>query len=181
MGKLLGAGMTGAVHVATHNTTGKTYAVKSINIHKLDPAQLGELRNEVALLRRLDHPAIVRLYEVYETKRRIFLVMQYLTGDDLSKGAKRLGTETKVRAVIRNICRAIAYCHAKQIIHRDIKLENFVFTQKGNYEDISVIDFGISKRWTIDHNGQVFAFHTFARTHLVSLSYPYLIFTNLFT
>jgi len=143
-GKLLGAGMTGSVHIATHRETKKRFAIKSINKRKLDPAQLGELKNEVDLLRRLDHPAIVRLYEVYEQGSKMYLVMQLLLGKDLGK--VRLKTEREVAIVMRKIVQAIAYCHSKGICHRDIKLENFVFTSTDKLDDIIVIDFGIGKK-----------------------------------
>jgi len=143
-GKLLGAGMTGAVHVATKRDTGEKFAIKSINKRKLDPAQLGELKNEVDLLKQLDHPNIVRLYETYEHNDKMYLIMQLLSGKDLGKVLFK--TEAQVAKVMRKICAAIAYCHAKGITHRDIKLENFVFTSKDNLEDIVVIDFGIGKK-----------------------------------
>ncbi|GAB5353535.1 hypothetical protein AAMO2058_000043900 [Amorphochlora amoebiformis] len=143
-GKLLGAGMTGAVHVGIHRDTGVRYAIKSINKRKLDPAQLGELKNEVALLRILDHPSIVRLYEVYELPNRMYLVMQLLEGKDL--GQVRFNTERQVAKVMRKIVHAIGYCHSKGVVHRDIKLENFVFTSVDNLEDVIVIDFGIGKK-----------------------------------
>jgi len=82
-GNLLGAGMTGSVHVVTHRKTKQRFAIKSINKHKLDPAQLEELRNEVDILRQLDHPNIVRLYEVYEQGTKMYLVMQLLEGKAL--------------------------------------------------------------------------------------------------
>mmetsp|Transcript_25037 Transcript_25037/g.34875 ORF Transcript_25037/g.34875 Transcript_25037/m.34875 type:complete len:540 (+) Transcript_25037:50-1669(+) len=143
-GPLLGAGMTGAVHIATHRQTKIKYAVKSINKRKLDPAQLGELKNEVDLLRRLDHPNIVRLYEVYEQGNKIYLVMQLLLGKDLGK--VDFENEKQVAIVMRKVVQAISYCHSKGICHRDIKLENFVFTSEENLEDIIVIDFGIGKK-----------------------------------
>mmetsp|Transcript_7294 Transcript_7294/g.17786 ORF Transcript_7294/g.17786 Transcript_7294/m.17786 type:complete len:550 (-) Transcript_7294:179-1828(-) len=146
-GRLLGAGMTGAVHIATHRKSGKKYAIKSINKRKLDPAQLGELKNEVELLRQLDHPNIVRLYEVYEHGNKMYLVMQLLLGKDLGK--VNFTNERQVAIVMKKIVNAIAYCHSQGICHRDIKLENFVFTSKENLEDIIVIDFGIGKR-TVD-------------------------------
>lgn len=149
-GKLLGAGMTGSVNLATHKKTKRQYAVKSINLRKLDPAQLGELRNEIALLRKLDHPQIVRLFEVYERKSKIFLVMQYLSGKDLGQARLSLRKrESVLMPIIKSICRAISYCHANNIVHRDIKPENFVFAEKGNSaSDVIVIDFGISKNWS---------------------------------
>mmetsp|Transcript_8716 Transcript_8716/g.14151 ORF Transcript_8716/g.14151 Transcript_8716/m.14151 type:complete len:427 (+) Transcript_8716:115-1395(+) len=143
-GNLLGAGMTGSVHVVTHRKTKQRFAIKSINKHKLDPAQLEELRNEVDILRQLDHPNIVRLYEVYEQGTKMYLVMQLLEGKDLGKVQFR--TEREVARVMRKIISAIAYCHSKGICHRDIKLENFVFTSPDNLEDIIVIDFGIGKK-----------------------------------
>mmetsp|Transcript_12641 Transcript_12641/g.22940 ORF Transcript_12641/g.22940 Transcript_12641/m.22940 type:complete len:582 (+) Transcript_12641:78-1823(+) len=143
-GKLLGAGMTGSVHVGKHKETGELYAIKSINKRKLDPAQIGELKNEVDLLRRLDHPSIVRLYEVFEQGSKMYLIMQLLSGKDLGKA--RFKNELEVATVMYKICQAIAYCHANGICHRDIKLENFVFTSKNNHEDICVIDFGIGKK-----------------------------------
>ena len=77
--KKLGAGITGAVHVVEHKERkGQKYALKSVNLKKLDPAQLKELRNEVALLKKLDHPHIVRLYECYETDKSMDLIFSNL-------------------------------------------------------------------------------------------------------
>mmetsp|Transcript_12594 Transcript_12594/g.18833 ORF Transcript_12594/g.18833 Transcript_12594/m.18833 type:complete len:498 (+) Transcript_12594:73-1566(+) len=153
-GRLLGAGMTGAVHIGIHKDSGERFAIKSINKRKLDPAQLGELKNEVNLLRQLDHPNIVRLYQVYEPQgqNKMYLVMQLLSGKDLGK--VRFSSESQVRRVMKKICGAIGYCHAQGVVHRDIKLENFVFTSKDNKEDsIVVIDFGIGKK-TEDVSGE---------------------------
>ena len=146
--KKLGAGITGAVHVVEHKERkGQKYALKSVNLKKLDPAQLKELRNEVALLKKLDHPHIVRLYECYETDKSMDLILELMEGGDLHdayhKKPKEF-TEVKVCELIRQLVSAVAYCHSLGITHRDIKPANICFS-KGDFENIKLIDFGIGK------------------------------------
>ena len=146
--KKLGAGITGAVHVVEHKERkGQKFALKSVNLKKLDPAQLKELRNEVALLKKLDHPHIVRLYECYETDKSMDLILELMEGGDLHdayhKKPKEF-TEVKVCELIRQLVSAVAYCHSLGITHRDIKPANICFS-KGDFENIKLIDFGIGK------------------------------------
>jgi len=146
--KKLGAGITGAVYKVEHKKMkGKMFAVKSVNLDKLDAMQLKELRNEVALLKKLDHPHIVRLYETYESEMTIDLVMELLEGGDLYDGFKKNPenfTETKVATLINQLLSAISYVHSFGIIHRDIKPANVCFRDE-SYENIVLIDFGIGR------------------------------------
>jgi len=146
--KKLGAGITGAVYKVEHKKMkGKLFAVKSVNLDKLDAMQLKELRNEVALLKKLDHPHIVRLYETYESEVTIDLVMELLEGGDLYDGFKKNPkqfTETKVATLIHQLLSAVNYVHSFGIIHRDIKPANVCFRDE-NYENIVLIDFGIGR------------------------------------
>ena len=146
--KKLGAGITGAVYKVEHKTMeGKLFALKSVNLDKLDTAQLKELRNEVALLKKLDHPHIVRLYETFESDTTMDLVMELLEGGDLYdayKGRKEEFTEKKICELIRQLVSAVSYCHKFDIIHRDIKPANVCF-RTGERDSIVLIDFGIGK------------------------------------
>ena len=76
LGKLLGSGMTGTVNIVTHKHTNTDYAMKTINLDRIDRRQLGELRNEIQILKHLDHPNIVKLIETYDDKKHIRLIME---------------------------------------------------------------------------------------------------------
>ena len=148
MKKKLGAGITGAVYVVERkDKPGQRYALKSVNLKKLDPAQLKELRNEVALLKKLDHPHIVRLYECYETDVSMDLILELMEGGDLHDAYYKTPdkfTEAKVCELICQLVSAVAYCHGLGITHRDIKPANICFS-KGDFENVKLIDFGIGK------------------------------------
>lgn len=142
-GKVLGAGITGSVKTVTHRKTGEIYAMKSINLARINKAQLKELRNEIRILRQLDHPNIVRLYETFEDKKAIYLIMELCTGGEVT--VKGLTRESQVVAVLAQLLAAIRYCHERGVVHRDLKLENIIFADDDPKSfDIKLIDFGLS-------------------------------------
>eukprot|EP00946_MAST-07B_sp_MAST-7B-sp1_P001870 g1870.t1 len=149
--KHLGEGITGAVHLVKHKRTGELYAKKSINLSDQDPAQKKELINEINLLRVLDHPNIVHLYECFNYNDEMHLIMENLEGGELysmlRSGEKRHEfTDDEVASICHGALSALAYCHARKIVHRDLKPQNIVFPTKGDLSDVKIIDFGMSKR-----------------------------------
>ena len=147
----LGEGITGAVHLVKHKRTGELFAKKSINLADQDPAQKKELINEINLLRVLDHPNIVHLYECFNYNDEMHLIMENLEGGELysmlrSGENKHEFTDAEVAAICHGALSALAYCHARKIVHRDLKPQNIVFPTKGDLSDVKIIDFGMSKR-----------------------------------
>jgi len=144
--KELGEGITGQVYMVV-NKRGQEKAMKTINLHRINKAQIKELRLEVALLKTLDHPNIVRLLEVFEDSHHAMLVMDLCNGGNLaSKGARnRLRTERAVASVVYQLFLAVKYIHEKNIIHRDIKLENVMLVSDDVRSlHVQLIDFGLS-------------------------------------
>ncbi len=149
--KTLGEGITGAVHLVRHLHTGCLYAKKSINLADQDPAQKAELRNEIKLLRVLDHPNIVHLYETFEHDGQMHLIMENCEGGELFKMLRsgpnhHTFSEAEVAAICHGALSALAYCHNLKIVHRDLKPQNIVFPKTGDLSDIKIIDFGMSKQ-----------------------------------
>ena len=111
-----------------------------------------ELRNEIDLLRELDHPNIVHLYECFEHDGQIHLIMENCEGGELYAmfvhGSQQFHTftETEISKICFGALSALSYCHKKGIVHRDLKPQNIVFPHEGNLNDIKIIDFGMSKR-----------------------------------
>jgi serine/threonine protein kinase len=97
------------------------YALKSIQLRLVEKKYIEELRNEIDVLRSLDHPNIVKAYEVYETKGNIYVIMEYCSGGDLY--ARAPYTESESVPLISQICSAISYMHKKGVVHRDLKIE----------------------------------------------------------
>lgn len=109
--------------------------------------------NEVALLKNMDHPNIVRLYELYQDDKNYFLVTEFLTGGELlDKITKqKVFTEKMAAEYMKQIMSALAYCHAEKIIHRDLKPANIMFESNDPQARIKVIDFGTAKK---SYNGE---------------------------
>ena len=155
-GPLLGKGNWGTVRVVTRKRDGSRFACKRLRISKqLSQQQLDELRNEIQLLSKVDHPFISKLYETYEEEKvYMYLIMELLEGGELysmlvEQNKDGHYTEKKAVKYVQQMLSAVCYLHERGIVHRDLKLENFVFRDKKNKE-LVLIDFGLSKRYD-DH------------------------------
>eukprot|EP01117_Protostelium_nocturnum_P016856 TRINITY_DN6754_c0_g1_i1.p1 TRINITY_DN6754_c0_g1~~TRINITY_DN6754_c0_g1_i1.p1 ORF type:complete len:591 (+),score=192.21 TRINITY_DN6754_c0_g1_i1:86-1858(+) len=142
----LGNGSGGKVIAARHKESGKPAAIKVIKKRSLEEEEFfGRIKKESEIMMQLDHPNIIKLYEVLETKSELMIVMELVEGGtDLLKFLKKKEkfSEKDARVVFNQILDAIGYCHSKQIFHRDIKHENLLVSTE---ETIKVIDFGLSR------------------------------------
>lgn len=143
---VLGTGLSGAVRLA-RSKDGSKYAVKSFNKRELSSSLKYELKTEAEIYLSLDHPHIARLEQVYETDDEIHMVMELMEGgelfDRLTK--KKRYTEEAAAETARQMLLAVAYLHSRQIIHRDLKLENFLY-ECADSSHLKLIDFGFSKK-----------------------------------
>jgi len=120
----------------------RTFAVKTILTSRINKDQLDELVNEIMIMRKLDHPFVLKLYEVYHVKRKLRLVTELLTGGDLSS---RKLNEYDTKNVIEQVLRALVYLHRMNIVHRDLKLENVLYENHSKSATVRLIDFGLSR------------------------------------
>ena len=147
----IGHGMTGKVYQVKHKGTGEIYALKCMEVRRIEPDLLDDLRNEIGLLKMLDHPNVIKLYEYYEDATNIYLILEFCDGGELfdrlhqQQGSRY--TEAEAARLMFKMVAAIAYCHYMGISHRDLKLENFIFESKEGDSNIKLIDFGLSAKY----------------------------------
>jgi len=150
--KKLGEGSYGSVSKCTNKSTGVTRAVKSIS--KAQMKNLDRFKQEIAIMKIMDHPNIIKLYESFEDHRNIYLVMELSTGGELFDRIIDAGHFTEVQAaiVMQHMFRAIFYMHENHICHRDLKPENFLFSTKDPIEKctLKVIDFGLACKFAVN-------------------------------
>lgn len=150
--KKLGEGSYGSVCKATNKSTKATRAVKSIA--KAQMKNLDRFKQEIAIMKMMDHPNIIKLYENFEDHKNIYLVMELCTGGELFDRIIEAGHFTEVQAAIlmQQIVRAIYYMHESHVCHRDLKPENFLFMTKEPIEKtlLKIIDFGLSCQFAPD-------------------------------
>jgi len=147
LGKTIGRGRFGKVKMATHVLTGHNVAVKIIRKKNLTKEESSLLRREVDILKTLNHPHVIKLYEVLETERVLFLIMEYASGGevlDFIVAHKKL-SEKRARSLFRQLVSAFAHIHSRNIVHRDLKAENILLDEN---LDIKIIDFGLSNFFT---------------------------------
>lgn len=140
----LGEGSYGCVYKAIHKKTKLIRAVKAIKRKHVDDVAFN---NEISILRSLDHPHIIRLFECYYDNSFYYMIQEYCSGGDLYDYIKRQKnfSEKKAASIIHQIISAINHLHSKKITHRDLKPENIVFVEtKTNEIFIKIIDFGTS-------------------------------------
>ncbi|EAR82389.1 calmodulin-domain kinase (macronuclear) [Tetrahymena thermophila SB210] len=145
--KILGSGTYGNVYKAKKKDSKIVRAVKQIPKSKVKNAE--RFKREIEIMRTLDHPNIIKLYETFEDERNIYLVMEVCEGGELFDRIIEKGrfTEIEARSIFSQIMQAINYCHNNGIAHRDLKPENFLFLTKHDDSPIKVIDFGLSKNF----------------------------------
>jgi len=144
--KKLGEGSYGSVCKAKSKHTGSIRAVKTIS--KAMMKNIERFKQEIAIMKMMDHPNIIKLFESFEDHRNIYLVMELATGGELFDRIIESGHFTEVQAAVlmQQIVRAIYYMHENHVCHRDLKPENFLFMSKAAIEKnlLKIIDFGLS-------------------------------------
>ncbi|XP_035278272.1 MAP/microtubule affinity-regulating kinase 3-like isoform X4 [Anguilla anguilla] len=146
--KTIGKGNFAKVKLARHILTGREVAIKIIDKTQLNPTSLQKLFREVRIMKILNHPNIVKLFEVIETEKTLYLVMEYASGGEVFDYLVAHGRmkEKEARAKFRQIVSAVQYCHQKHIVHRDLKAENLLLDADMN---IKIADFGFSNEFTL--------------------------------
>ena len=144
----IGKGHFAVVKLARHVFTGEKVAVKVIDKTKLDETSRDHLFQEVRCMKLVQHPNVVRLYEVIDTQTKLYLILELGDGGDMydyiMKHSDGLD-EDMARVYFKQIVQAIQYCHRLHVVHRDLKPENVVFFE--NLGIVKLTDFGFSNKF----------------------------------
>ena len=153
--KLLGEGSFGKVFKVAHKQSRVIRAMKIINKQRaaIGSEEEKTLINEISILKSLDHPNIIKVYEYFNSKRKLYIVSELCTGGELFDkiSQDRIFNERVSAHVMKQLLSAVQFCHANGIIHRDLKPENILIESveeaKKEYFTIKVIDFGTSDKY----------------------------------
>ena len=147
--KNIGSGSYGTVFLAYNIFTKEKVAIKKI--YKSNEVLLsdGIIIDEIEILKNLNHPDIVKIIEFYGTEEAYYIVNEYCSGGELYDKAVNHLSETQISVIFKQILSGLSYLHSKNIVHRDLKLENILISDKEyvevtgeEYYDIKIIDFG---------------------------------------
>ena len=153
--KKLGKGGYGKVFQVKNKNTNKLYACKKLS--KLNIKNVKKFQNEIEVLMKMDHPNIVKLYEVFESDNSLYLIMEECYGGELFDrilhriNTNNMYTEREACLLMKQIIGAIEYCHNNGIAHRDLKPENLLYLKEGSEEDnpLKIADFGLSQSFNL--------------------------------
>ncbi|XP_028931256.1 serine/threonine-protein kinase SIK2 [Ornithorhynchus anatinus] len=137
----LGKGNFAVVKLGRHRITKSEVAIKIIDKSQLDVVNLEKIYREVQIMKMLDHPHIIKLYQVMETKSMLYLVTEYAKNGEIFDYLANHGrlNEPEARRKFWQILSAVDYCHSQKIVHRDLKAENLLLDNNMN---IKIADFG---------------------------------------
>ena len=145
-GRLIGQGAFGKVNLGLNVLTGRVVAIKSFNKSNLNSnsENMKKIKYETNLMKKLNHPNITKILELFEDKEYILIIMEYINGGNLFSFLKkhRKVSEKTAKLLYRQIILGIKYMHQQGIVHRDIKLENILIDLNNN---IKICDFGIGR------------------------------------
>ncbi|CAJ1342242.1 unnamed protein product [Effrenium voratum] len=146
--KALGTGYNGSVLLARGKTRAGKFAVKAFKLHGVTKDKKQELASEAEIFLSMDHPHVVRLFDVYEEEDRLSLVMECMEGGELFDRVRerKVYSEKDACKTTRMMLLAVNYLHSCGVVHRDLKLENFLYENKDS-DFLKLIDFGFSKVW----------------------------------
>ncbi|XP_074285534.1 CBL-interacting protein kinase 32-like [Silene latifolia] len=144
LGRTIGEGTFAKVRFARNSETGDPVAIKILDKEKVLKNKMAEqIRREIATMKRIKHPNVVRLFEVMGSKTKIYIVLEYITGGELFDKIVHHGRmkEDEARNYFQQLINAVDYCHSRGVYHRDLKPENLLLDTGGS---LKVSDFGLS-------------------------------------
>ena len=148
----LGDGSYGTVYLAINIITKQNFAMKKINKVKENEIDDMEIKNEIDILSKLDHPNIVKIIEFYSTPKAYYIITDFCSCGELYNQLKHEYTENQLAVLFYQVLSGLSYLHSKNIVHRDLKLENILISEieKDNntndkYFWVKIIDFGTAK------------------------------------
>ena len=145
-GRLIGQGAFGKVNIGLNILTGRVVAIKSFNKKSLSTngENMKKILSETDLMKKLNHPNVTKILEMFEDEEYILIAMEYINGGNLFSFVKkrRKLSEKTAKFLFRQIILGIKHIHSKKIVHRDIKLENILIDLNNN---IKICDFGIGR------------------------------------
>ena len=146
-GRLIGQGAFGKVNLGLNILTGRIVAVKSFNKNnsELTGENMKKIKYETDLMKKLNHPNITKILEMFEDEKYFLIIMEYINGGNLFSFVKkrRKLSEKTAKFLFRQIILGIKYIHEQNIVHRDIKLENLLIDLNNN---VKICDFGIGRK-----------------------------------
>jgi cyclin-dependent kinase len=144
----IGEGTYGVVYKAKDRITNEIVALKKIRLEAEDEGIPSTAIREISLLRELQHPNIVRLYDVVHTERKLTLVFEYVDQDlkkylDVCDGGLEINI---LKSFLYQLCRGVAFCHHHRVLHRDLKPQNLLINREG---ELKLADFGLARAFGI--------------------------------
>lgn len=145
LGREIGKGAYGVVYEGIEKETKQLRAIKKIYKDNIKNEQ--RFFNELTALKTLDHPHIIKLFEIFEDDENIYLVQEFCSGGELfdQLAEQDYFDETRAAVIFEQVLKALWYCHNNKVVHRDLKPENFMFSSPDENASIKLIDFGLSR------------------------------------
>jgi len=147
LSKTIGEGTFGKVKLSTHTLTGERVAIKILEKDKItDVNDVERVAREIHILKLIRHPNIIQLYEIIETPKQLYLIMEYCNGGELFEYivANNRIKEKEACKFFRQIISGVEYIHKLGVVHRDLKPENLLLDFNMN---IKIVDFGLSNTY----------------------------------
>ncbi|RHZ54058.1 hypothetical protein Glove_431g23 [Diversispora epigaea] len=144
--EVLGVGSFAVVKECTNKKTGENYAIKIIS-KRVIKGKEQMLTTELEILKKIKHPNLISLRDLYESKNGVYIVTDLAKGGELFSQLLEKGsyTEKDAASLVQNVLEGLAYLHDREIVHRDLKPENLLFKDKSDDAILMITDFGLSK------------------------------------
>ncbi|KAF9438396.1 Suppressor of Sensor Kinase (SLN1) [Entomortierella beljakovae] len=144
MAKYIGSGTFGTVYLGTNSDTGELIAVKEIRFQNASMALVKSIRDEMKVMKMMNHPNIVRYDNIEVHRHKVFIFMEYCQGGSLADLLEhgRIENEQFIKFYTLQMLKGLAYLHHKNVVHRDVKPDNILLDHNGN---IKFVDFGAAK------------------------------------
>ncbi|KAG6614193.1 ULK/ULK protein kinase [Phytophthora cinnamomi] len=153
----LGSGSFAVVYRGYHKTSKTPVAIKALSLHKLSGKLLTNLEMEIAIMRQIDHPNVVKLYDIKKTDKHMYLMLEYCAGGDLQQymrrraqegggdRAARLLSEDVARHFLRELAKGMQCLWQRNLIHRDLKPQNLLLVEDSPTSALKIADFGFAR------------------------------------